>query len=60
MIGRLLGIGLVLATAAGAVSAQSLTQAFVEAYRTNSQLLAQRALSRAAVELVPQALATGG
>jgi hypothetical protein len=60
MIGRLLGIGLVLATAAGAVSAQSLTQAFVEAYRTNSQLLAQRALSRAVVELVPQALATGG
>jgi hypothetical protein len=40
MIGRLLGIGLVLATAAGAVSAQSLTQAFVEAYRTNPQLLA--------------------
>jgi len=33
-------IGLVLATAAGAVSTQNVTQAFVEAYRTNPQLLA--------------------
>jgi hypothetical protein len=40
MIGRLLGIRPMLATAAGAVSAQSLTQALVEAYRTNPQLLA--------------------
>jgi hypothetical protein len=47
MIGRLLGIGPVLATAAGAVSAQSLTQAFVEAYRTNPQISAVRDLNRA-------------
>jgi outer membrane protein len=57
MIRRLLGIGLALVAAAGAVSAQSLTQAFVEAYRTNPQLLAQRALLRATDEQVPQALA---
>jgi len=56
MIGRLLGIGLVLATAAGAVSTQNVTQAFVEAYRTNPQLLAWRALLRATDEQVPQAL----
>jgi outer membrane protein len=38
-------------------SAQSLTEALSEAYRTNPQLLAQRALLRATDELVPQALA---
>jgi outer membrane protein TolC len=59
MIGRLLGIGLALSAAfgAGAAAAQSLTEAFAEAYRTNPQLLAQRALLRATDELVPQALA---
>ena len=60
IIGRLLGIGLALSAAAvstGGVCAQSLTEAFAEAYRTNPQLLAQRALLRATDELVPQALA---
>src|SRR5271167_589772 len=38
-------------------SAQTLTEALAEAYRTNPQLLAQRALLRATDELVPQALA---
>jgi outer membrane protein len=60
IVGRLLGIGLSLSAAAvstGGVSAQSLTEAFAEAYRTNPQLLAQRALLRATDELVPQALA---
>ena len=61
MIGRLLRTCLaVLSMAAlggGASSAQSLTQALAEAYRTNPQLLAQRALLRATDELVPQALA---
>src|SRR5271165_7088493 len=38
-------------------SSQSLTEALAEAYRTNPQLLAQRALLRATDELVPQALA---
>ena len=37
--------------------AQSLTEALAEAYRTNPQLLAQRALLRATDEMVPQALA---
>ena len=41
----------------GAASAQSLTEALAEAYRTNPQLLTQRALLRATDELVPQALA---
>src|SRR5439155_24318246 len=41
----------------GPVSGQSLTQALVDAYRTNPQLLAQRALLRATDEQVPQALA---
>jgi outer membrane protein len=40
-----------------AASAQSLTEAWAEAYRTNPQLLAQRALLRATDEMVPQALA---
>src|SRR5207244_4395700 len=37
--------------------AQTLTQALAEAYYTNPQLLAQRALLRATDEQVPQALA---
>ena len=37
---------LLLALAAGVASGQSLTQALAEAYRTNRQLLAQRALLR--------------
>jgi outer membrane protein len=37
--------------------AQSLTEALAEAYRSNPQLLAQRALLRATDEMVPQALA---
>jgi outer membrane protein len=37
--------------------AQSLTEALGEAYRSNPQLLAQRALLRATDEMVPQALA---
>ena len=41
----------------GPTSAQSLTEALAEAYRTNPQLLAQRALLRATDEQVPQALA---
>jgi outer membrane protein len=41
----------------GPLSAQSLTEALVEAYQTNPQLLAQRALLRATDEQVPQALA---
>jgi outer membrane protein len=43
--------------AGGPASAQTLTAAFAEAYRTNPQLLAQRALLRATDEQVPQALA---
>jgi TolC family type I secretion outer membrane protein len=38
-------------------SAQSLTEALAEAYRSNPQLLSQRALLRATDEMVPQALA---
>jgi hypothetical protein len=41
----------------GSAGAQSLTEALAEAYRTNPQLLAQRALLRATDELVPQARA---
>jgi outer membrane protein len=43
--------------ASGAASAQTLTEALSEAYRTSPQLLAQRALARATDEQVPQALA---
>jgi outer membrane protein len=59
MIGRLFRIVLALSASCNVatVSAQTLTQAFVEAYRTNPQLLTQRALLRATDELVPQALA---
>src|SRR5919201_525646 len=42
--------------AASAPQAQTLTQALAEAYNTNPQLLAQRALLRATDEQVPQAL----
>jgi len=54
---RLPGAGLGALAAGGPASAQTLTAAFVEAYRTNPQLLAQRALLRATDEQVPQALA---
>jgi outer membrane protein len=40
-----------------AAAAQTLTEALAEAYQTNPQLLAQRALLRATDEMVPQALA---
>src|SRR6516164_2352063 len=57
---RLIGVGslagLVLALAATSPQAQTLTQALAEAYNTNPQLLAQRALLRATDEQVPQAL----
>jgi outer membrane protein len=51
--------GMMLAALGGmdAAWAQSLTEALAEAYRTNPQLLAQRALLRATDEMVPQALA---
>ena len=44
-------------TASATTSAQTLTQALADAYNTNPQLLAQRALLRATDEQVPQALA---
>jgi outer membrane protein len=57
--GRLLlaiaALGAIVA-AAPAAEAQTLTQAMAEAYNTNPQLLAQRALLRATDEQVPQAL----
>src|ERR1700756_4821178 len=48
--------GLIAILVAAAPQAQTLTQALAEAYNTNPQLLAQRALLRATDELVPQAL----
>jgi outer membrane protein len=45
-----------IAVAAPVAEAQTLTQAMAEAYNTNPQLLAQRALLRATDEQVPQAL----
>jgi outer membrane protein len=48
--------GLVIALTAGSSHAQTLTDALAEAYNTNPQLLAQRALLRATDEQVPQAL----
>src|SRR5215469_11071329 len=48
---------LFLVSAPGATQSQTLTQALAEAYNTNPQLLAQRALLRATDEQVPQALA---
>jgi outer membrane protein len=58
-LGRLTLVWLAALVAApgGAALAQSLTDALAEAYRTNPQLLAQRALLRATDEMVPQALA---
>lgn len=47
--------GLIL-VAAAPTQAQTMTQALAEAYNTNPQLLAQRALLRATDEQVPQAL----
>ncbi|HUC12222.1 MAG TPA: TolC family outer membrane protein [Stellaceae bacterium] len=47
---------LLLVAGAPRASAQTLTQALAEAYNTNPQLLAQRALLRATDEQVPQAL----
>jgi outer membrane protein len=61
MIGRLLracfGALLPAALAITPAPAQTLTEALADAYRTNPQLLAQRALLRATDEMVPQALA---
>jgi outer membrane protein len=55
------GLGLIafagFVVVSGPVSAQTLTQALSDAYNTNPQLLAQRALLRATDEQVPQALA---
>jgi TolC family type I secretion outer membrane protein len=48
--------GLAMLAVASAAPAQTLTQALAEAYNTNPQLLAQRALLRATDEGVPQAL----
>ena len=48
---------LLVLSAPGWPQAQTLTQALAEAYNTNPQLLAQRALLRAPDEQVPQALA---
>ena len=53
-IGLLAGAALVLATVPA--RAQTLTDALAEAYNTNPQILAQRALLRATDEQVPQAL----
>src|SRR5689334_14368069 len=53
-IGLLAGAALVLATVPARV--QTLTDALAEAYNTNPQILAQRALLRATDEQVPQAL----
>ncbi len=47
---------ILLALAAAPARAQTMTQALAEAYNTNPQLLAQRALLRATDEQVPQAL----
>ncbi len=47
---------ILLALAAVPARAQTMTQALAEAYNTNPQLLAQRALLRATDEQVPQAL----
>jgi TolC family type I secretion outer membrane protein len=49
-------IGLAAVFAATSPQAQTLTDALAEAYNTNPQLLAQRALLRATDEQVPQAL----
>src|SRR5215831_6510023 len=48
--------GFLLVVTAVPIEAQTLTDALAEAYNTNPQLLAQRALLRATDEQVPQAL----
>ena len=48
--------GLVIALTAVSTQAQTLSDALAEAYNSNPQLLAQRALLRATDEQVPQAL----
>ena len=48
--------GVVVCLTAGSTQAQTLTDALAEAYNTNPQILAQRALLRATDEQVPQAL----
>jgi outer membrane protein len=57
---RLIRVGWLAGFAAGLAASscqgQTLTQALAEAYNTNPQLLAQRALLRATDEQVPQAL----
>jgi TolC family type I secretion outer membrane protein len=53
---RIAATGLAVLLAAPAARSQTLTQALAEAYNTNPQLLAQRALLRATDEQVPQAL----
>jgi outer membrane protein len=50
-------VGLFAASSPASARAQTLTQALADAYNTNPQLLAQRALLRATDEQVPQALA---
>src|SRR6516225_526179 len=55
--GRMALACLLVLSAPGWPQAQTLTQALAEAYNTNPQLLAQRALLRATDEQVPQALA---
>ena len=50
------GFAGLLAVGARQAAAQTMTQALAEAYNTNPQLLAQRALLRATDEQVPQAL----
>ena len=50
-------VGFFAASAPASTRAQTLTQALADAYNTNPQILAQRALLRATDEQVPQALA---
>src|SRR5262249_44204657 len=56
LVNRGLLAALVATCSATTPQAQTLTQALAEAYNTNPQLLAQRALLRATDEQVPQAL----
>jgi len=56
-LGMIALAGVLATSVAGAPQAQTLTQALTDAYSTNPQLLAQRALLRATDEQVPQALA---
>ena len=56
-LGMIALAGVLATSVPGAPQAQTLTQALTDAYSTNPQLLAQRALLRATDEQVPQALA---